>query len=177
MSDPRPGFDEVGRPRAVRMPRSEVVFGLLVGLVLAAILVAVIPDARTHMFGGTTLRETTVTAATVAPRDGNSGRDVTTYQLSWVGDHGDARTTTFKRSGPPRRAVGETWDLWVSEDGQTVETDSPLTTWLFMGVGLPLSSVLMGWLWAWRQRVLSRSIVRDVERRADRAGRRHGSAG
>lgn len=169
MSDPRPGFEAVSRRRAwVRMPRSEVVFGMLVGLALAAVLVAVTPDARTHMFGGTTWRPTTVTSATVAPRDGDRGRDLTTYQLAWTDDAGRARSATFKRSGPPRRDAGDTWRLWVSDDGSTVETDSPLATWLLMGLGMPLFSVLMGWLWSWRQRVLAGALLRDAERRAAR---------
>lgn len=135
--DPRPGFEEHQPPHRRGLSRGDLIFGLGVGVVLAVVLVALMPDLRTHMFGG-----------------------------------------TFKRSGPPRRDVGDTWDLWVSPDGSVVESESPLITWLWLGLGIPAISLLIGLMWQWRQRVLARSIVRGVEKRearlARRAGRRAG---
>ena len=41
-------------------------------------------------------------------------------------------------------------------------------------VGLPVACVLLGALWEWRRRVLSRMLQRDVERHAARQARKSG---
>jgi hypothetical protein len=170
-TDPRPGFEERDRAQHAWLPRGDVGFGIGIGLVLAAVLVALMPDVRTHMFGGTDRRQMTVLDVEVGTRSGDSDRPVTTYDLRWEAD-GDVRSTTFRRSGPPRREVGETWTLWVSPDGTAVESESPLVTWLWIGLGLPGFSLLLGVLWHWRQRVFDRMIRRDVERHAARRAHR-----
>lgn len=159
------------RPRPRLMSRGDVVFGLVVGLLLAAVLVAVIPEARTHMFGGTERRETTVADLSVGTRSGGSDREVTQYVLTWDQDGVD-RTTTFRRSGPPRRDVGDTWDLWVSDDGTSVNDESPLALWLWFGLGMPAASLMIGLAWNWRQRMFTRMTLRDIERRNARRARR-----
>lgn len=146
-------------------------FGLVIGLLLAAVLVAVTPDLRTHLLGGTDERVTTVIGVQEGTRSGDSDRPLTTYVVRWE-DGADVRSATYRRSGPPRREVGETWTLWVAPDGSTVEAESPLVTWLWLGLGLPVASLVLGMLWQWRQRVFARSILRDVERRAERRARR-----
>lgn len=95
------------------------------------------------MFGGTERREMTVTDLSVGTRSGASDREVTQYVLTWDQD-GVARTTTFRRSGPPRRDVGDTWDLWVSDDGTSVNDESPLAVWLWLGLGMPAASLMIG---------------------------------
>lgn len=166
-SDPRPGIEEHDRPHGRWLSRGDIAFGIGVGLVLAAVLVAFMPDARTHLSGGTDRRSTTVTEVREGTRAGDSDRPVTTYALRWQ-DGDEVRTATFRRSGPPRRDVGDTWTLWVSPDGSAVETDSPLTTGLWLGVGLPAFTVLIGVLVKWRQGVLVRAAVRADRRRARR---------
>jgi hypothetical protein len=104
-------------------------------------------------------------------RSGDSDRPLTTYVVRWEdGDH--VRSTTYRRTGPPRREVGETWTLWVAPDGSTVEAESPLVTWLWLGLGLPVASLVLGLLWEWRQRVFARMMLRDVERHAARRARK-----
>lgn len=168
----RPGVEDLCARRGLLagwswLPRAEVAFGLAVGLLLSAVLVGVLPSARVHMFGGTEERQTTVIGVRERPHDGDSGRVVTEYVLRWT-ENGNASSTEFARSGPPRREVGDTWELWVSPDGATVTDSSPLATWLWLGVGIPAFSLLMGLLWQWRQRVLSRSLLREVDAHARR---------
>lgn len=173
MSDPRPGSGERGRPRRRWLTRGDVVFGVVAGLVLAAVLVAVMPDVRTHLLGGTDRQTTTVIEVREGTRSDGSDRPLTTYVVRWE-DDGVARSTTYRRSGPPRREVGETWTLWVAPDGSSVEAESPLVTWAWLGLGLPMACLLLGVLWEWRRRVLSRMVQRDVERHAARRARRAG---
>jgi heme exporter protein D len=170
-ADPRPGFEERERPHRRWLTRGDVVFGAVVGLLLAAGLVAVMPDVRTHLFGGTDRQVTTVIGVREGTRSGDSDRPLTTYVVRWE-DGDDVRSATYRRSGPPRREVGETWALWVAPDGSTVEAESPLVTWLWLGLGLPVASLVLGLLWEWRQRVFARMILRDVERHAARRARR-----
>lgn len=170
-ADPRPGFEERERPHGRWLARGDVVLGVVVGLVLAAVLVAVMPDVRTHLFGGTDRRVTTVVDVREGTRPGESDRPLTTYVVRWE-DGDDVRSAAYRRTGPPRREVGEMWALWVAPDGSTVEAESPLVTWLWLGLGLPVASLVLGLLWQWRQRVFARSILRDVERRAERRARR-----
>ena len=169
--DPRPGFEEHSRPHRRWLSRGDLIFSLGVGVVLAVVLIAVLPDLRTHVLGGTEKRETTVVGVHEGTRAGESDRPVTTYDLVWVDASGPVRGT-FKRSGPPRRDVGDSWELWVSPDGSVVEGESPLVTWLWLGLGIPATSLVIGLLWQWRQRVLARSIVRGVERHEARLARK-----
>lgn len=171
MSDPRPGF-EAGDRSWVRLPRSEVLFGLGLGLLMAAGLVAALPDARHHMFGGTELRSTTVLSAESRPRSDDSDREVAHYRLTWRDDDGTSHFSTFKRAGPIRHQPGETWELWVSPDRVEAHDESPLVTWLWLGLGIPILSLVVGWLWQWRSRVLARSMLRGTEARERRRARR-----
>lgn len=170
-SDPRPGFEERGRPHRRWLTRGDVVFGVIAGLALAAALVAVMPDVRTHLFGGTDRQVTTVVEVRVGARTDGSDRPVTHYLLRWQ-DGSDVRAATYTRSGPPRREVGDTWTLWVAPDGSSVESASPLVTWLWLGLGLPVACLVLGVLWEWRRRVFSRMAQRDVERHAARRASR-----
>ena len=169
--DPRPGFEERERPHRWWLTRGDVAFGVVAGLLLAAVLVAVMPDVRTHLLGGTDERVTTVIGVREGTRPGDSDRPLTTYVVRWE-DGADVRSATYRRTGPPRREVGQTWTLWVSPDGSTVEGESPLVTWLWLGLGLPVACVLLGAIWEWRRRVLSRMLQRDVERHAARRARK-----
>ena len=169
-SAPSPGSEEID-PHRVRITRKDLRTGVVIGLVLVALLVLLLPDLRTHLLGGTEERETTVTAVTEGTRSDDSDRPVTTYALRWR--DGDAtRTATFRRSGPPTREVGDTWTLWVSPDGSSVETDPPLTTWLWLVVLIPAFTTLIGLIVRWRERATERAAVRLEERRAARRRRR-----
>lgn len=172
MADPRPGFEEKERAHRRWLERGDLFLGVVVGLVMAVALVAFMPDVRTHLLGGTDRERTTVVDVRLGTRPGSSDRPVTTYDLAWRDADGTTHIATFRRSGPPRREVGETWDLWVSPDGSAVETESPLVTWAWLGLGLPLVSVLAGALSGWRQRVFGRTLQRDVARAAARRSRR-----
>ena len=96
---------------------------------------------------------------------------LTSYELRWSeGD--DLRTATFRRSGPREREVGDTWTLWVSPDGSSVEASSPLSTWLWLGIGMPAFALVIGALVRWRGRVMARASIREADRiEADRRRR------
>lgn len=161
--DPRPGFEEHDRPHRRWLSRGDVALGVGMGLVLAAVLVALAPETRTHLLGGTDRRETTVVAVREGDLSDDVDRPVTSYDLRWS-EGGDVRSATFRRSGPPDRDVGDTWALWVSPDGSAVETSSPLVTYLWLGIGLPAFVLLIGVLVRWRGRVMVRSVVREADR-------------
>jgi len=141
----------------------DVALGIGAGLVLAVALVLLTPGARTHLLGGTDLRETTVVAVREDTVPGEVGKPRTTYDLRWsVG--GDVRTATLRRAGRPDHEVGDTWDLWVSPDGSVVEATSPLTTWLSLGLGLPAFALLVGTIVRWRNRVMARDVLKEADR-------------
>ena len=161
-TDPRAeGYDNPEPPR--RLSVRDVVLAVCVGLVLAAALVVLTPGSRTHLLGGTDLRETTV----VAVREGSVPDEVdkprTTYDLSWS-DGDEVRTATFHRAGRPDREVGDTWSLWVSPDGSVVETTSPRTTWLALGIGLPLFVLLIGLIVRWRNRAVAMAPLKEADK-------------
>jgi hypothetical protein len=158
-------------PHRVRFTAKDLRKGLVIGLVLVALLVLFLPDLRTHLLGGTQERETTVTAVTEGTRRDDSSRAVTTYALRWS-DGDQTRTATFRRSGPPTRDVGDTWTLWVSPDGTSVETDPPLTTWLWLLIAIPAFTTLIGLIVRWRDGANARTAARVEERRAARRRRR-----
>lgn len=174
-SDPRPGVEEAD-PHRVRITFRDLGLGVGIGLVLVAVLVLLLPDLRTHLLGGTEERETTVTAVTEGTRDDDTARPVTTYGLSWS-DGGETRTATFRRSGPPSRDVGDAWTLWVSSDGSSVETDPPLTTWLWLVIVIPAFTTLIGLVVRWRERATERTAARVEARRAARRRQRSGQPG
>ncbi|MCP3423419.1 hypothetical protein [Nocardioides pinisoli] len=173
--DPRPGFEEREAQHRGWLSPGDVAFGVGIGLVLAVVLVALMPGTRVHLLGGTDQTETTVVAVREGPRPGEDDRTLTSYELRWSeGD--DVRTATFRRSGPAKREVGDTWTMWVSPDGSSMETSSPLATWLWLGIGLPAFVLLIGAIVRWRGRVMARSAVREADRieaaRRRRAARR-----
>ena len=170
-TDPRPGVEEVEPPHTTWLSAGDVAFGIGIGLVLAVVLAVVTPGTRTHLLGGTDRRETTVVGVREGARDDETDRVVTTYELRWS-DGDDVRTATFRRSGPPRRDVGDTWTLWVSPDGTSVETSSPRATWLWLGIGMPVFVLLIGALVRWRGRVMARSALREADRIEARRQRR-----
>ena len=171
MSDPRPGFEVVDRGWS-RLPRGEAIFGLALGLLVAVALVATLPDVRHHMFGGTELRPATVLSAESRPRSEGSDREVAHYRLAWRDDDGTEHASTFKRSGPLRHEAGDTWELWVSPDRVAAHDEAPWVSWLWLGFGIPIFSVAIGWLWQWRSQVLARSTLRGIEARERRRTRR-----
>lgn len=176
MSDPRPGFEAMDR-RWVRLPRSEVLFGLGLGLVVAVALVASLPGVRHHMFGGTDLRSTTVLSAESRPRSDDNDREVAHYRLAWRDDDGTGHVSTLMRSGPVRHEAGETWELWVSPDRVEAHDEAPWVSWLWLGFGIPIASLAVGWLWQWRAQVLARSMRRGIEAREKRRARRAAARG
>ena len=160
---PAPAVEEHEPPHRPWLSIGDVALGIGMGLVLAVVLVALMPGTRAHLLGGTEQRETTVVAVSERPRTGEDDRTVTSYELRWSeGD--DVRTATFRRSGPPQRDVGDTWTLWVSPDGTSVEASSPLATWLWLGIGMPAFVLVIGALVRWRGRVMARSAVREADR-------------
>lgn len=173
VSDQRPGF-EVRDRRWPRLPRGEVLFGLGLGLLMAAALVAAMPDVRHHMFGGTDLRSTTVLSAESRPRSEGNDREVAHYRLAWRDDDGTEHASTFRRSGPLRHEAGDTWELWVSPDRVRAHDEAPWVSWLWLCFGIPIFSLAIGWLWQWRSQVLARSMLRGVEAREARRIRRAG---
>jgi hypothetical protein len=161
-TDPRAeGYDDPEPPRWLSV--RDVVLAVCIGLVLAAALVLLTPGSRTHLFGGTDLRETTV----VAVREGEVPDEVdkprTTYDLRWS-DGDDVRTATFSRAGDPDREVGDTWSLWVSPDGSVVETTSPQATRLWLGIGLPLFVLLIGLIVRWRNRSMAMAPLKEADK-------------
>ena len=172
--DPRPGFEEQEPRHRGWLSPGDIAFGIGIGLVLAVVLVALMPGTRVHLLGGTDQRETTVVAVREGPRPGEDDRSLTSYVLRWSeGD--DVRTATFRRSGPPQREVGDTWTMWVSPDGSSVEASSPLSTWLWLGIGMPAFVLLIGALVRWRGRVMSRASLREADR-IEAARRRRASS-
>ncbi len=154
-----------------RLTAKDVALGIGIGLVLAAVLVVVTPGMVTHVFGGTDLRETTVVAVREGTVPGDVDKPRTTYDLSWpVGD--DVRTATLRRAGRADREVGDTWALWVSPDGSVVETTSPRTAWVWLGIGAPVFALVIGAIVRWRGRTMARAVVREADRiEARRASR------
>ena len=174
-TDPRVGPDGGAPDVPGWLSVKDVALAIGVGLVLAAVLALVTPGVRTHLLGGTDLRETTVVAVREGEVPGDVDKPRTTYDLRWsAGD--DAGTATFHRSGDPDRAVGDTWDLWVSPDGSVVETTSPRTTWLWLGIGLPAFVLLIGVIVRWRGRTMSKAVLKEADRlEARRASRTRSS--
>ena len=170
-TDPRPGPAEHEPSHHGWLSPGDVVLAIGIGLVLAFVLAVVTPGTRDHLLGGTDRRETTVVGVREGARDEETDRVVTTYELRWS-DGGDVRTATFRRTGPSRREVGDTWTLWVSPDGTSVETSSPRATWLWLGIGMPVFVLLIGALVRWRGRVMARSVVREADRIEARRQRR-----
>ena len=161
-TDPRAeGYDNPEPPRWLSV--RDVLLAVCVGLVLAAALVLLTPGSRTHLLGGTDLRETTVVAVRggIVPDEVDKPR--TTYDLSWT-DGDDVRTATFHRSATPDHEVGDTWSLWVSPDGSVVETTSPRTTWLALGIGLPLFVLLIGLIVRWRNRAVAMAPFKEADK-------------
>jgi hypothetical protein len=174
-TDPRPGPEDHEPPRGSWLSPGDVVLGIGIGLVLAFVLAVVTPGTRAHLLGGTDRQETTVVGVREGAQDDETDRVVTTYELRWS-DGDDVRTATFRRTGPPRREVGDTWALWVSPDGTAVETSSPRTTWLWLGIGMPAFALLIGALVRWRGRVMTRSVLREADRIEARRRRRSSRA-
>ncbi len=169
-TDPRAeGYDHPEPPRWLSV--RDVLLAVCVGLVLAAALVVLTPGSRTHLLGGTDLRETTVVAVRAGAVPGDVDKPRTSYDLRWS-DGGDVRTATFSRAGSPDRGVGDTWSLWVSSDGAVVETASPRTTWLALGIGLPLFVLLIGLIVRWRNRVAAMAAFKEADRIEARLRRR-----
>ena len=170
-ADPQPGPEEHEPPHRGWLSPGDVVLAVGIGLVLAAVLAVVTPGTLAHLLGGTDRRETTVVGVSDGAQDDETDRVVTTYELRWS-DGDEVRTATFRRTGPPRREVGETWALWVSPDGTSVETSSPRATWLWLGIGLPAFALLIGVIVRWRGRVMARSADREADRMEARRQRR-----
>jgi hypothetical protein len=141
----------------------DVALALGVGLVLAAVLTVVTPGAGTHVLGGTDLRETTVAAVREGGVPNDDDKTRTTYDLTWS-DGGETRSATFHRAGDPDHAVGDTWRLWVSPDGSVVETTSPRTTLLWLGVGMPAFVLVIGLFVRWRNRTMSKAVLKEADR-------------
>ena len=163
----RPGIEELGGGRR----GGEAACGLLLGLALSVVLVATLSDVRHHLLGGTERRTTTVVSAESGPRADDGDREVARYRLAWRDDSGTEHVSTFERSGPVRLAVGDKVAMWVSEDRPAATDESPLVSWLWFGLGIPLSGAAIGWLWGWRQRVVARSAVAGERRRRARPQR------
>lgn len=149
----------------------DVALGIGVGLVLAVALVVLTPGAPTHLLGGTDLRETTVVAVREDVVPGEVDKPRTTYDVSWSAG-GHVLTATLRRAGRPDHEVGDTWDLWVSPGGSVVETTSSRTTWLWLGLGLPVFALVVGTIVRWRNRVMARAVVKEAGRVEARRPRR-----
>ncbi|MCF6378886.1 hypothetical protein L2K70_14820 [Nocardioides KLBMP 9356] len=141
----------------------DVALALGVGLVLAAVLTVVTPGAGTHVLGGTDLRETMVVAVREGAVPNDDDKTRTTYDLTWS-DDGETRTATFHRAGSPDHEVGDTWRLWVSPDGSVVETTSPRTTLLGLGIGLPAFVLLIGLFVRWRNRTMAKDVLAEADK-------------
>ena len=170
-TDPGTGLDGGAPEPPSRLTARDVALAIGIGLVLAAVLALITPGASSHLLGGTDRRDTTVVAVRDGTRPDEVDRPLTTYDLRWS-DGDDVRTATFRRSGRPDREVGDTWTLWVSPDGSAVETSSPLTTWLWLGIGLPAFTLLIGVLVRWRGRVIARAAIKEADRIEARRRRR-----
>ena len=162
-TDPGTGLDGGAPEPPSRLTARDVALAIGIGLVLAAVLAVITPGARTHLLGGTERRDTTVVAVRDGTRPDEVDRPLTSYDLRWS-DGDDVRTSTFRRTGRPDREVGDTWTLWISPDGSVVETSSPLTTWLWLGIGLPAFTLRLGALVRWRGRVIARSVIKEADR-------------
>jgi hypothetical protein len=147
----------------------DLALALGIGLVLAAALVVVTPGSRTHLLGGTDLRETIVVAVREGSVPGDVGKPRTTYDLSWS-DGDDTRTATYRRAGSADHEVGDTWTLWVSPDGSVVETTSPRTTWLWLGIGMPAFVLVIGLFVRWRNRTLAKAVLEEADKIEARRG-------
>jgi len=169
--DPHAGPDGGAPEIPSRLTARDVALGIGIGLVLAAVLIVVTPGMGTHLFGGTDLRETTVVDVREGQVPGEVDKPRTTYDLTWsVGD--DVRTSTLRRAGEADHEVGDTWALWVSPDGSVVETTSPRTTWLWLGIGLPVFALVIGAIVRWRGRTIAKSVIKEADRiEARRASR------
>lgn len=173
-SDPRSGQEEIDPLPRGWLSLSDVALGIGMGLVLAAVLAVLLPDVRTHLLGGTDERVTTVVGVREGQRDDDADRPLTTYDLRWSeGD--EVRTATFRRSGVPDREVGDTWTLWVAPDGSAVETSSPLATWLWLGIGFPVFTLLIGSVVRWRGRASAKATRKEADRIEARRLRRTSS--
>lgn len=170
-TDPGTGLDGGAPEPSSRLTARDVALAIGIGLVLAAVLALITPGVRTHLQGGTDRRDTTVVAVREGTRPDEVDRPLTTYDLRWT-DGDDVRTATFRRSGRPDREVGDTWTLWVTPDGSAVETSSPLATWLWLGIGLPAFTLLIGVMVRWRGRVVERSALKEADRIEARHQRR-----
>ncbi|RYC12524.1 hypothetical protein [Nocardioides zhouii] len=170
-TDASTGLDGGAPEPKSRLTARDVALAIGIGLVLAAVLALITPGARTHLLGGTDRRDTTVVAVREGTRPDEVDRPLTTYDLRWT-DGDDVRTTTFRRSGRADREVGDTWTLWISPDGSAVETSSPLATWLWLGIGAPAFTLLIGVLVRWRGRVAERSVLKEADRIEARRQRR-----
>lgn len=162
-TDPRPGPDAGAPALPGWLSLRDVVLAVGIGLVLAAALLALTPGSLTHVLGGTERRQTTVTSVTEGFVTDDRDRPVTTYGLRWT-DGGETGTASLRRSGGPERAVGDTWTLWVSADGSSVETSSPLATGLGLAIGMPVLVLLVALVVRWRGRVVSRAPLREADR-------------
>ncbi len=170
-TDPHAGPDGGAPEMPRRLSARDVALAIGIGLLLAAVLALVTPDVRTHLLGGTDRRETTVVAVSEGTRSGGVDQPLTTYELRWsVGDQD--RTATFRRAGDPDHEVGDSWVLWVSPDGSEVETSSPLTTWLWLGIGLPVFVLAIGAIVRWRGRTMARAVIAEADRIEARRQRR-----
>jgi hypothetical protein len=162
-TDPRPGTEEHEPEHRGWLSLGDVAFGIGIGLALAVVLAVLTPGTRAHLLGGTDQRETTVVSVHEGPRTEEDDRILTSYGLRWSeGD--DVRTATFRRSGPQEREVGDTWTLWVSPDGSSLEASSPLSTWLWLGIGMPVFVLVIGALVRWRGRVMASASIREADR-------------
>lgn len=173
-TDPRPSHEEVDPLPRGWLSLADVALGIGMGLLLAAVLAVLLPDVRTHLLGGTDERVTTVVGVREGHRDNDVDRPLTTYDLRWS-DGDDVRTATFRRSGVPDREVGDTWTLWVSPDGSAVETSSPLTTWLWLGIGFPVFTLVIGAVVRWRGRAMAKATIKAADRAEARRLRRASS--
>jgi hypothetical protein len=160
---PDAGLDGGAPEIPTRLTATDVALAIGIGLVLAAVLALITPGVRTHLLGGTDRRETTVVAVREGDRPDEVDRPLTTYDLRWSVGAAE-RTTTFRRSGHPDHEVGDTWTLWISPDGSVVETSSPLTTWLWLGIGLPVFVLLIGVIVRWRGRATARAVIKEADR-------------
>jgi hypothetical protein len=173
-ADPDAGLEGGAPEMPSRLTAGDVARAVGIGLVLAAVLALVTPGVRAHLLGGTDRRETTVVAVREGARPDEVDRPLTTYDLRWSVGTAE-RTTTFRRSGRPDHEVGDTWTLWISPDGSAVETSSPLSTWLWLGIGMPAFVLMIGVIVRWRGRTTARAVLKEADRIEARRLRRASS--